>query len=52
MSIIGAQENCTDCGSGRYSTVPGATAASECVSCLAGKFSNATRAGEVSLAGI
>ena len=47
MNIIGYHENCTDCGPGKYSTALGATAATTCVSCAEGKFSDKTRASQV-----
>jgi hypothetical protein len=47
VNIIGYDANCTNCGTGKYSTTLGATDASICISCSDGKFSDKTRANQV-----
>lgn len=49
MNIIAYAANCTDCGTGKYSTTLGAGTGTTCTSCSEGKFSAKSRAGEVFL---
>ena len=48
VGSIGSMEECGACGTGAYSTTLGGSSPAVCIACPAGKFSNATKAPEVS----